>query len=188
MKSNKWATPTFDFFLKLALTVLTSPWRRKWQPTPVFLPGESYGWRNLVGYSPRGHRVGHDWSDLAYTYRSQMTSYHFPVSWWPKEVSRKKGWGEGWSRIDARHLGPKDTHLRFVSALSVRVRECPLESREKCDWLSGTRPAAERGEGIDREDVGSLGPRGSESCVGILFLGLTQRISRTTLWKLDSQL
>ena len=25
------------------------PWRRKWQPTPVFLPGESHGQRNLVG-------------------------------------------------------------------------------------------------------------------------------------------
>ena len=30
------------------------PWRRKWQPTTVFLPGESHGPRNLVGYSPRG--------------------------------------------------------------------------------------------------------------------------------------
>ena len=29
-------------------------WRRKWQPTPVFLPGKSHGWRNLVGYSPWG--------------------------------------------------------------------------------------------------------------------------------------
>ena len=27
-------------------------WRRKWQPTPVFLPGKSRGQRNLVGYSP----------------------------------------------------------------------------------------------------------------------------------------
>ena len=27
------------------------PWRRKWQPTPVFLPGKSHGWRSLVGYS-----------------------------------------------------------------------------------------------------------------------------------------
>ena len=27
------------------------PWRRKWQPTPVLLPGESHGWRSLVGYS-----------------------------------------------------------------------------------------------------------------------------------------
>ena len=31
-------------------------WRRKWQPTPVFLPGESRGWRSLVGYSPRGRK------------------------------------------------------------------------------------------------------------------------------------
>jgi len=30
------------------------PWRREWQPTPVFLPGESHGQRSLVGYSPRG--------------------------------------------------------------------------------------------------------------------------------------
>ena len=33
-------------------------WRRKWQPTPVFLPGESLLSMGL-------HRVGHDWSDLA---------------------------------------------------------------------------------------------------------------------------
>ena len=32
------------------------PWRRKWQPTPVFLPGESYGQRGLVGYSPWGRK------------------------------------------------------------------------------------------------------------------------------------
>ena len=29
-------------------------WRRKWQPTPVFLPGESQGWRSLVGCRLRG--------------------------------------------------------------------------------------------------------------------------------------
>ena len=32
------------------------PWRRKWQPTPVFLPGKSHGQRSLVGYSPQGHK------------------------------------------------------------------------------------------------------------------------------------
>ena len=30
------------------------PWRRKWQPTPVFLPGKPHGQRSLVGYSPWG--------------------------------------------------------------------------------------------------------------------------------------
>ena len=39
-------------------------WRRKWQPTPDFLPGESQGRGSLVG-SMGSHRVGHDWSDAA---------------------------------------------------------------------------------------------------------------------------
>jgi len=30
------------------------PWRRVWQPTPIFLPGESHGQRSLRGYSPKG--------------------------------------------------------------------------------------------------------------------------------------
>ena len=30
------------------------PWRRAWQPTPVFLPGESHGQRSLVGYGVHG--------------------------------------------------------------------------------------------------------------------------------------
>ena len=40
-------------------------WARKWQPIPVFLPGESQGQGSLVGCRLWGHRVGHDWSDLA---------------------------------------------------------------------------------------------------------------------------
>ena len=32
------------------------PWRRKWQPTPVFLSGKPHGQRSLVGYSPWGHK------------------------------------------------------------------------------------------------------------------------------------
>ena len=35
-------------------------WRRKWQPIPLFLPGESHTEWSLVGYSSRVHRVGHD--------------------------------------------------------------------------------------------------------------------------------
>ena len=33
-----------------------NPWRRKWQPTPVFLPGKSHGQRSLEGYSPQGYK------------------------------------------------------------------------------------------------------------------------------------
>ena len=31
-------------------------WRRQWHPTPVLLPGESHGWRRLIGCSPWGHK------------------------------------------------------------------------------------------------------------------------------------
>ena len=39
-------------------------WRRKWQPTPVFLPGESQGQRSLMGCRLWGCTVGDDWSNL----------------------------------------------------------------------------------------------------------------------------
>ena len=32
------------------------PWRREWQPSPVFLPGESHGQWSLAGYNPWGHK------------------------------------------------------------------------------------------------------------------------------------
>ena len=35
------------------------PWRRTWQPTPVFLPEKSHGPRSLVGYSPKGCKELH---------------------------------------------------------------------------------------------------------------------------------
>jgi len=51
-----------------------TPWRRKWQPTPVFLPGKSPGQRNLVGYGPWSQkRIGHD---LATKYTHTHTHTH----------------------------------------------------------------------------------------------------------------
>ena len=47
--------PGFDPWVRKIL------WRRRWQPTPVFLPGKSHGRRSPVGYSPWGCRVRHDW-------------------------------------------------------------------------------------------------------------------------------
>ena len=47
------------------------PWKRKWQPTLVFLPEESHGWRSLVGYSPRGHKE----SD-----KTERLHFHFSLS------------------------------------------------------------------------------------------------------------
>ena len=38
------------------------PWRKGWQPTPVFLPGKSHGQRGLACCDSWGCRVGHDWA------------------------------------------------------------------------------------------------------------------------------
>ena len=43
-------------------------WRRKWQPTPVFLPGESHGQRNLAGCSPWGRKSRTRLSDFVLTW------------------------------------------------------------------------------------------------------------------------
>ena len=40
------------------------PWRRAWQPTLVFLPGEYHGQRSLAGYSPWGCKESDDWREL----------------------------------------------------------------------------------------------------------------------------
>ena len=49
------------------------PWRRKWKPTPVFLPGESHGHRSLGGYSPWGRTESDKTeSDLALALASQL--------------------------------------------------------------------------------------------------------------------
>ena len=53
-------------------------WRRKWQPTPVFLPGKSHGWRSLVGYSPWGRRIGHNW---ATSLSLSLCARHLGYSW-----------------------------------------------------------------------------------------------------------
>ena len=49
------------------------PWRRKWQPTPVFLPGKSHGQRSLVARVQGSQRVEHDWTC---TYKWTI------ITWW----------------------------------------------------------------------------------------------------------
>ena len=59
----------------VCVCVCVCPWRRKWQPAPVFLPGESRGQRSLAGYSPWGCKeldmtevLKHAFSIYTYTY------------------------------------------------------------------------------------------------------------------------
>ena len=52
------------------------PWRRKWQPTPVFLPGEFHGQREPGGLQSMGsQRVRHNWVTNTFTCRKNMSSF-----------------------------------------------------------------------------------------------------------------
>ena len=85
-----------DWVTSLSLFTLMH-WRRKCQPTPVFLPGESQGRGSLVGCiciseSMGSHRVGHDWSNLAAAGGGgQSNELALPSSKWthPKGIWRK---------------------------------------------------------------------------------------------------
>ena len=52
-----------------------SPWRRKWQPTPVFLPGKSHGQRSLVAYNPWGRKESDMTEQLHFIYRYIYKKY-----------------------------------------------------------------------------------------------------------------
>ena len=58
------------------------PWRRKWQPVPVFLLGKSHGQRTLVGYSPWGLK------ELDTTER--LTLSDKPITMSPRHICTKK--------------------------------------------------------------------------------------------------
>ena len=64
---------------QLDLWVGKIPWRRAWQPTPVFLPGESHGHRHLVGYSPGGCKESDTTERLTHTDISLLD----PNAWCP---------------------------------------------------------------------------------------------------------
>ena len=65
------------------------PWRRKWQPTPVLLPGESHGQRSLVGYSPWSHKE----SDMTEQLHSLMVkNIYLEKLFWFSESNRVANW------------------------------------------------------------------------------------------------
>ena len=68
------------------------PWRRKWQPTLLLLPGKSHGWRSLVGYSPWGHK------ELEMTER-----LHFIFTSWSLKIFPRTG--VCWFPAHSSHFG-----------------------------------------------------------------------------------
>ena len=93
-------------------------WRRKWQPTPVFMSVKFHGLRSLVGYSPWGHKELDTTEQLhfhfeiaqlhmllpSFLFKNSMVSYDIigelnkgPVEC--GEIQKEHGWGLYWDHI-----------------------------------------------------------------------------------------
>ena len=79
-------------------------WGRKWQPTPVFLPGKHYGQRSLAGPSPWCHRVGHDWAVTQHEFLSLVPI----IVWFHYSQRTRSGWFQFfqtcWACLKAQHV------------------------------------------------------------------------------------
>ena len=85
------------------------PWRKKWQPIPVFLPGKSHGQRSLMGCRPRGHKVGHDWATKPCKLLCER--------WW--RVSFPV-WGQNWTKKSLCESREKHVYNQHEKSLSGR--------------------------------------------------------------------
>ena len=56
------------------------PWRRAWQSTPVFLPGEAHRQRSLVGYSPQGPKASDTTEVTEHAHTHKKVTYCSPSS------------------------------------------------------------------------------------------------------------
>ena len=103
------------------LVFLILVWRRKWQPTPVFLSRESQGQRSLGGLQSMGsQRVGHDWSELACVLGNEKGKYplRHPI---PVQVLRSGAQGRhSWTDVQCGH--------------HESLKHCISELREKSAW------------------------------------------------------
>ena len=119
-----------DLFLILGgkHLILCAPWRRKWQPTPVFLPGESQGRGEPDGLPSMGsHRVRHDWSDLAQSQWGQTKLKGRCLE--QRKVYCRTVQGDRWLISPPNPPSPKLPEVLQQSIFKGKVRKgCPCET------------------------------------------------------------
>ena len=128
--SKPWTTASVLYPYLINYYVLSTLQRRQWRPTPVLLPGKSHGQRSLVGCSPWGRGVGHDWA----TSLSLFPFMHWRRKWQPTPVflpGESQGWGtlvgcRLWGRTESDTN--KATQQQQQSTLSSKYSINPLPS------------------------------------------------------------
>ena len=132
-----------------------SPWvgkiscQRKWQPNPVFLPGESHGRGSLAGHSPWGsQRRGHDWATNPFTFTPlsvspallQVIAFFFPRSLWTLPCDSL--WlvrGIRKHDADRRQVSPCTLELVFLEDSLLEVT-CHVVEKLGSELLNNKRP------------------------------------------------
>ena len=113
-------------------------WRRQWNPTLVLLPGKSHGWRSLVGCSPWGRWVGHNWATSLWLFtfmhwrrKLQATPVFLP--------GESQGRGAWWAAVYG--VTQNQTQLKQVSSSSSnpygrkwRGTKKPPDESERGEW------------------------------------------------------
>ena len=111
-----------DWATSLSLSTFMH-WRRKWQPTPVFLPGESHGWRSLVGCSPWG-RTESDTTEA--TKQQQQQQQPSVCSHFLSSLGDRKNAGY-WLQL-------AEIHMKVMISLSLD--SCVFPYTEKAKFLN----------------------------------------------------
>ena len=107
------------------------PWRRAWQPTPVFLPGESHGQRSLVGCSPWGPKES-DTTEVTWHTQKARSSGRMPA----REEKRPFGTMGSLSGARPSWWQPPPTSLEgHISSLLRTWRKRPDAQKHKACLL-----------------------------------------------------
>ena len=123
------------------------PWRRAWQPTPVFLPGEPQGWEPGGLQSLGSHRVGHVCSDSAWQCRwpvgeggaaaswGRPPSPALPLAWAARDLAQGRGGGSGWAVCTDRRVEPPSEVLPTLACRPLdRALAWPGVPEGACHW------------------------------------------------------
>ena len=105
-------------------------WRRKWQPTAIFFPGESHGQRNLVGYSLCSHKESDTTEQL-----------HFSMSRWKRKEKQKH-------KLIAKPIQEAESSWEMRGEVQEN-RKQPWEGDPILHWIQ--ERLREGGEGSGRE-------------------------------------
>ena len=110
------------------------PWRRKWHPTPVLLPGEFHGWRSLVGYSPWSCKELDTTERLHLHFQlSRSNILRFSTSWAP--LGLNTGMAGTWWLLDGRCSFPSWVSSGFTSSHWKATITDGCDISDGCDTL-----------------------------------------------------